>query len=399
MQQRLIYLYERWLTKTASKSERQEFIALLGTLDPENELAPLMKEAWLKIKEEEGLFSDEQKINLANAVLAKAAIQPETVTPVRRMQSFPNKWFRYAAAVVLLLGIAFVYYLAVDKQPTTDPQTLSDTKPSNILPGGDRAILTLADGTEIVLDSASNGTLAEQGNARVVKLANGQIAYDQQGKSQTEMLNTMRTPKGGLYQLTLPDGSRVWLNAASSITFPAAFIGKERKVKITGEAYFEVARDQSKPFLVDIDGASLVEVLGTSFNINAYRDDNNIRSTLISGSIKVSSENRKSETAILKPGQTFMEGKIASLDIARVLAWKNGILDFTGRSFQSIMKDVERWYDIEVQYSGAIPDFKLKGEMDRGVQLDDLMKFLQQYGLQTRLENRKLIIAEKNNPM
>ncbi|QEC42303.1 FecR family protein [Pseudobacter ginsenosidimutans] len=396
MQERLIYLYERWLAKTASEPERQEFMALLENAGPENGLAPLMKDAWQKAKEEEGLFTDEQKINLANTVIAKAAKPAESGTPVRRMQSFPRKWLRYAAAVALLLGVAFVYYLAVDKQPATDPRNLSDNNPNNnIQPGGDRAVLTLADGTEIVLDSASNGTLAKQGNARVVKLANGQIAYDLAGKSQTEMLNTMRTPKGGLYQLTLPDGSRVWLNAASSITFPVAFIGKERKVKITGEAYFEVARNQSKPFLVDIDGESLVEVLGTSFNINAYRDDVGIRSTLISGSIKVSSENKKMDPAILRPGQTFMDGKIASLDIAHVLAWKNGILDFTGRSLQSIMKDIERWYDIDVEYKGAIPDLKLKGEMDRGVRLDDLIRILEQYGLQTQLEGRKLIIAEK----
>ena len=393
MQERLIYLYDRWLTKTASESERQEFLALLKDLDPENGLAPLMKEAWQQTKEEEGLFSEEQKTRMANTIIAGASTPVETA-PVRRMQGFPRKWFRYAAALVLLLGIGFVYYLSFDKQPTNGSPTLSGNHPRAIQPGGDRAILTLADGTEIILDSANNGTLAEQGNARVVKLANGQIAYDLEGKSQTEMLNTMRTPKGGMYQLTLPDGSRVWLNAASSITFPAAFVGKERKVTITGEAYFEVAKDKSKPFLVDIDGESLVEVLGTSFNINAYRDDESIKSTLVSGSIKVSSGNRKSDPAILKPGQTFMDGKIESIDVARVLAWKNGIFDFTGESFQSVMKDIERWYDIQVQYKGAIPDFRLKGEMDRGVQLEDLMVFLQQYGLQIQLEGRKLIIAE-----
>ncbi|WP_127131238.1 FecR family protein [Pseudoflavitalea rhizosphaerae] len=394
MQERLIYLYERWLAKTASESERQEFMALLEKHDPDV-LAPSMKEAWQKTKEEHGLFTAEQKLNLANTVLAKSTVPADTSTPVRSIHRHPRRWLRYAAAVALLLGAAFVYYLVVDKQAAQEPQTLSGNNPSNIQPGGDRAVLTLADGTEIILDSANNGTLANQGNARVVKLANGQIAYDLTGKSRSEMLNTMRTPKGGLYQLTLPDGSRVWLNAASSITFPVAFIGKERKVKITGEAYFEVARDQSKPFLVDIDGESLVEVLGTSFNINAYKDEEGIRSTLVSGSIKVSTENRKEETAILKPGQTFVDGSIASIEISRVLAWKNGILDFNGRSFQSIMKDVERWYDIEVHFTGSIPGFKLKGEMDRGVQLNNLMEFLQQYGLQTKLEGRKLIITEK----
>ncbi len=268
-----------------------------------------------------------------------------------------------------------------------------ENQPSpKILPGGDRAILTLADGSQIVLDSAVNGMLAEQGNAQVVKLSSGQIAYNLQGNAHSEMLNTMSTPKGGQYQLTLPDGSRVWLNAASSITFPAAFVGKQRKVKITGEAYLEVTKNKDKPFMVDIDGQASVEVLGTSFNVNAYRDDESIKSTLVTGSIKVSTGNNY---AVLKPGQAFMNGQVTSTDIARDIAWKNGIFDFTGKSFQSVMKEFERWYDIQVQYKGAIPAFKLKGEMDRGVQLENLMQFLQQYGLDIQLEGRNLIIAEK----
>ena len=391
---RLNYLYERWLTKTASGAERQEFWLLLETIGMESGLAPLMKDAWNAMQEEDDLFSLQQKNDLATRILKNTATA-ELSQPVIQMQAPRRSWLRYAAAV-LLLGATVAVYLTVFRQSGQRSGGLAQNeKLSKIHPGGERAVLILADGSEIVLDSAGNGLLAQQGNVEVIKLANGQIAYDLKGAAQAEMMNTMRTPRGGQYQLTLPDGSRVWLNAASSISFPASFVGKQRRVKVTGEAYFEVAKNQAQPFLVDVDGQSTIEVLGTSFNINAYRDDEGIRSTLVTGSIKVSGNGAKQDAAVLKPGQAWSDGKVGATDIARDIAWKNGIFDFSGKSFQSVMKEIERWYDLQVQYKGTIPSFKFSGQMDRGVQLEDLVRFLQQYGLRIQLEGRKLMIAEQ----
>lgn len=393
-QSRLTYLYGQWLSKTASEAERQEFLLLLETTGPENGLPPLMKEAWDTIREEEGLFSLRQKNDLATLILKNTAMAAGPEHPVVQIQAPRRSWLRYAAAVVLLLGATATVYFSLFRE-ADPPAPAENGNLSKVLPGGDRAVLTLADGSEIVLDSAGNGLLAQQGNVEVIKLANGQISYALKGAAQAGMMNTMRTPRGGQYQLNLPDGSRVWLNAASSISFPASFAGRQRKVAVTGEAYFEVVKDAAQPFLVDVDGQSTIEVLGTSFNINAYRDDEGIKSTLVTGSIKVSGMDTKQHAAVLKPGQAWFNGKVETTDIARDIAWKNGIFDFGGKSFQSVMKEIERWYDLQVQYKGAVPDFKFSGQMDRGVQLGDLIRFLQQYGLRIQLEGRKLIIAEQ----
>lgn len=397
-QSRLNYLYHRWLAKTASEAERQEFLQVLESTRPESGLTPLMKEAWDTIQEEEALFSLQQKNDLATLILSNASGTGKPAAPVVQMKPRRRSWLGYAAACVLLLGAGGAIYYSLVRQPEPSITGLAENgNVPKIIPGGERAVLTLADGSQIVLDSAGNGLLAQQGNVQVLKMANGQITYDLKGAAQSEMMNTMRTPRGGQYQLTLPDGSRVWLNAASSISFPAAFAGKQRKVSITGEAYFEVAKNAAQPFLVDIAGQSTVEVLGTSFNINAYRDDENIRSTLVTGGIRVSDNSATQKTVVLKPGQACFDGKVETTDIARDIAWKNGIFDFSGKSFQSVMKEIERWYDLQVQYKGAIPTFKFSGQMDRGVQLEDLMKFLQQYGLRIQLEGRKLIIADQQN--
>lgn len=387
---RLNYLYQQWLAKTATEAERQEFLLLLNSTNLENELAPFMKEAWSKTSEEEGLFTTEQKNKLANIIIDAAPAEDQPAPVIHRVHFLRRSWFRYAAAIVVLAVAAITFLLT--KKTTHKTDIVVSNVPA-IQPAKERAILTLADGSQIVLDSASNGTLAQQGNARVVKLANGQIAYNLQGAAEAELMNTMRIPRGGQYQLTLPDGSRVWLNAESSITFPAAFTSNARKVKITGEAYFEVVKDAAKPFKVEADDQT-IEVLGTSFNVNSYRDEDGVKSSLITGSIKLSS---KATDAILKPGQAFVDGKIVPTDIAQDIAWKNGAFDFNGKTIQSVLKEIQRWYDLDIQYKGAKPVFRLKGGMERGLQLDAVLNILKMHGLDIQLEGRKLIITEKEN--
>lgn len=307
--------------------------------------------------------------------------------------------FRYAAAILFFMVIGAAVVMSVLHRK--NDQLASNTHTAgSIVPGSNRAMLTLADGSTIILDSAGNGAIAQQGNVRVVKLANGQIVYEPQGATQGEVLiNTMSTPRGGQYQLTLPDGTKVWLNAASSISYPAVFTGKKREVKMTGEAYFEVAANREIPFIVDIDGRSAIEVLGTQFNVNSYANENDIAATLLEGSVKVSSTAIPA-AILLKPGQqariTEHAGHIALLDhtdMNRVMAWKNGFFSLENIGFAELARQLERWYDIEVKYEGAIPSIKFKGDMDRGVQLSDVMKMLTKLGVHCRVEGRTLIIA------
>lgn len=304
-------------------------------------------------------------------------------------------WWRYAAAFLILLGSA----LFMNIKRKSDSFTVS--KPVEIAAAGYKATLTLADGTVISLDSSSGGTIAQQGNSSVVKMPDGTIRYDKKGAANAAlMMNTMSTPKGGQYKLILPDGTKVWLNAASSVTYPAAFAADSRNIAMTGEVYLEVAQEQGKPFMVDINGEGVVEVLGTAFNINAYKDNGNVKTTLVNGKLRVGNAYRRQpapDAVVLLPGQQAVQETqslrvMNGVDLAQVLAWKNGIFDFNGANFRIFMREVERWYDVDVKYEGTIPDIRFKGKMDRAIKLSGVIRFLNDYGVHTQLEGRTLII-------
>ncbi len=311
-------------------------------------------------------------------------------------------WFRYAAAVILVLSLGTIaYFWTINKKTQQTLAGNSRQLKTDIAPGSEKAVLTLADGRTITLNNAANGQLAVQQGSKVVK-KDGQVIYNSKDISATNVAyNTMSTPRGGQYKLTLPDGTNVWLNAATSITYPIAFTGKERKVKISGEAYFEVTKNKEKPFIVDIDGKSTVEVLGTHFNINSYENENAIKTTLIEGSVKVAGANHN---AILKPGQqaqlnvgsvasSNQQLEIVNADIDQTLAWKNDLFSFNDADLPAVMRQLERWYDIKVRYEGKVTDFSLKGEMYRNVNLSVVLNFLQKTGVKFRMEGRTLIVA------
>jgi len=223
-------------------------------------------------------------------------------------------------------------------------------------------------------------------------------------------MNSLSTPKGGQYQLTLPDGTNVWLNAASSITFPTAFTGSQRSVEISGEVYFEVAKRLDRPFVVGVNGRQSVLVLGTQFNINGYSDEAAIQTTLIAGSVKVQCRvagltRNDAASVILKPGQQAVvaasdqgarskKGILVNpdTDIEKVMAWKKGLFNFNGADVPTVMRQLERWYDIQVRYEGAVPVIRFKGELDRGVNLSEVLKILPEIGIQYRLEGRTLVV-------
>lgn len=251
-----------------------------------------------------------------------------------------------------------------------------------IIPGGNKAILTLADGSTVVLDSTDNGTISEQGNIKVKKLKNGLLAYEINGKFITEndelFYNTISTPRGGQYQVTLSDGTNVWLNAASSIRFPVVFVGKERKVEITGEAYMEVAKNKEKPFKVKA-GSSEIEVLGTHFNVNAYDDEASIKTTLLEGAVKISAGENNQAIKYLKPGQQSSvnkNGNVAVMnnaDIEEAVAWKNGLFIFKSTDVKTIMRQISRWYNVDVEYKGNV-NLHFTGQLTRNEDVKEVFE-------------------------
>lgn len=277
---------------------------------------------------------------------------------------------------------------------------------NEVQPGSDKAILTLADGSTIVLESASNGALTQQGGTKVVKI-NGKLDYNASDALANQVLyNTISTPRGGQYQVKLPDGSQVWLNAASSLRFPTVFSGKERIVEVTGEAYFEVASLKIKggegksPFIVKIitpSGESgQVEVVGTHFNINAYLDDSSIKTTLLEGAVNYVFGGDK---LMILPGQQSQLTKngqmkvISGVDLENVLAWKNGIFDFQGLDFVGLAKQLSRWYDVEVIYDGKVNDL-FYAQIPRNTALSGVLKALELTGkVKFEIKGKKIIVT------
>jgi transmembrane sensor len=320
-----------------------------------------------------------------------------------------RKWMIPAAAVMLfLLTIGFYFFFSSKK---TIPQEIVKKEATKVIPvndktpGGNKAILTLADGSSIVLDSASNGTLGQQGNIKIIKLDNGLLAYSVNGKQLTEsdeaFYNTISTPRGGQYQITLADGTMVWLNAASSIRFPVLFTGAQRKVEITGEVYFEVAKNKAKPFKVKAT-SSEIEVLGTHFNVNAYDDEASIKTTLLEGAVKVSATSFVSNTQTTKfllPGQQASnsnDGKISIInnaDLEETMAWKNGRFQFKSTDLKSILRQIARWYDVDVEYKGSV-NLHFTGQLTRN---ENVSKVFEKLALTNevhfKIEGKRIIVS------
>jgi ferric-dicitrate binding protein FerR (iron transport regulator) len=310
---------------------------------------------------------------------------------VHRVHFLQTAWFRYAAILLLLAGTATFLYL--NNEPHKEiTQTANTGKAADILPGGNKAILTLADGSTIVLDSAATGILAQQGNAKVTKIDAGLLAYntgtDQTGKNGEVLYNTISTPKGGQYQIVLPDGSKVWLNAASSVRFPTVF-DKARIIAVTGEVYVEAAADKNKPFRVQVKDAT-IDVLGTEFNVNAYEEERAVQTTLIAGSVKVMNAGN---SLLLQPGQQAYLGgdglRRVSPDLEQVTAWKKGLFNANNLSVEQLMWQLCKWYDPK-----GIPAIRLEGEIKRNLNFNEMLHFLRILGVHCELKpGRQLIIT------
>lgn len=321
-------------------------------------------------------------------------------------------WRNIAAAVlVLVVGTAGIY-LFLNRSTPAQSITQTEAVKQDIMPGGNKAVLTLSNGTKVILDSAYNGKLAGQGNMNVLKKSSGLLVYTRKddlsaaSKSSRQSViqyNTLSTPRGGQYQLTLSDGTKVWLNAASSIHYPITFSGKNRPVEITGEVYFEVASNAEKPFIVR-KGAIEVKVLGTHFNINAYDDEVALKVTLLEGLVKVSQLKTKHSKLVHAGQQAKLNKKghikiFENVPVNDVISWKNGFFSFREASIPTVMKQLQRWYNINVEYGEAYLDrYHFTGELSRNAPINKVLDMIEQTGVARFTINEHKITVLRGKP-
>lgn len=300
-------------------------------------------------------------------------------------------------AAVLLLAIAGAYLLFVRKAPGAIPP-MAERYHNDVSPGRNAAVLTLAGGTTVVLNDSVPRVIGRQGNALIMNDSGRLIYQASAGSAQDIVYNTLTTQKGNQYHLSLPDGTIVWLNAASSITFPSVFAGKQRKVTISGEAYFEVTKNEQQPFIVQ-QGNMAVQVLGTSFDVNGYGDEAAVKTTLLEGKVRVE---EGSASSLLSPGQQAVVSKggvgtiliVDDPDLETVMAWKNGSFAFRNAGIEAIMQQVERWYDVQVVYEAKVRTHFV-ADIPRDVPLTQLLKILEETDqIHFRIDGKKVIVIQ-----
>jgi len=375
---------------------------LLTFLDSEDVilLRELLREEFFAELQSVGTHEDARSREILERIHQRIGFYRSRPTADRR---FLFKRMAVAASILLLLSSVIVLYRAVQ------PDTVLSVKPSgekpiihDLAPGGDKAVLTLSDGSVVILDDAMKGRITEQEKVSIEKPNEGELRYQPTEESDALVFNSISTPRGGKYAVTLSDGSRVWLNAASSLTFPIHFIGRERRVELTGEAYFEIARDEARPFLVNVAGKEEVRVLGTHFNINSYADETSIQTTLIEGSVMIQ-VNGSNDRKLLLPGQQFRlypTGKsstIGDVNMEEVVAWKEGKFSFgESMDLEQAMRQVCRWYDVEVRYEGDVSGISMGGSISRNVKASKVFEMLEMTGVATfRIEGRRVIVKAK----
>jgi ferric-dicitrate binding protein FerR (iron transport regulator) len=389
--ERLEYLVSRAAQGTATAAEIEELRAIL-LQDSEGQFTLGISEILDRITSAEVQLPPRDTAYWTGITRNVLDILPvNEFQPEARKKGF-HYWWWAAASLCLLAGSGWILqqYLARQQKPPIAKEVV-------IQPGHEGAILTLADGSQIVLDSLKNGLVVDQNGVRVTKNAQGNLVYNKIAAVKP-VQNTISTPRGRQFHIVLPDGSEAWLNAASSISFPTAF-GDRRSVTITGEVYFEVTKDDKHPFIVSADKNLAIQVLGTSFNVKAYRDEKNIVTTLLTGAVKISIQGAGSQS--LKPGQ---QGTVSSekpgiqlntaVDPDKVIAWKNGYFNFDAQRLEEVLKQLERWYDIEVTYDYSLANLSFYGELPRDMTLNEIIKALSYTGLQLKIEGKKLSVKK-----
>ena len=387
-------LFQRYLEKKVTADEEAELMQMLTESSDEeqhemvDEFYGNMQEVY-KMKE-----SDADRVY-------KMIVKKPSATVYSALFRRGGYFTRIAAvaAVALIFITATLYIFNTDKDnPAKEINKIVEiAKPmekplykNDIRPGGNKAVLTLADGTKVVLDDAKEGKLQEQGNTTIIKLDSGRLSYNtKSGLPILEKIvqyNTLTTPRGGKYCVTLPDGTIVWLNASTTLRFPVAFAGKTRKVEVKGEAYFEVAKNEAMPFIVKA-GNSEIKVLGTHFNVMAYADEKLLKTTLLEGRVEVSIL-KKGEGEQNSPVMTLEPGQQAQLDINNALtvvkadmeeaiAWKNGFFIFKNEPIESVMQKIARWYDVNIVYETTNDILQFTGNISRAENISEVLRIME----------------------
>jgi len=329
------------------------------------------------------------------------------IRPQVKFHGLNKIWFQISAAAILLATVSIGIFFYTNSKSKNQPLTYhSKTLKNDIAPGGNKAFLTLANGRRINLNEAANGRLAEQEGIEITKTASGQLVYtissaavgsSNVNKSMPGTFNIIETPRGGQYQINLPDGTKVWLNANSSLRYPTRFTGNERNVNLNGEAYFEVAKNASKPFKVQGKN-QVIEVIGTHFNINSYNDEPLVRTTLLEGAVKVTSK-KSGKSKLLKPNEQSIfnanndEITIENVNTEEAVAWKNGLFIFVDEDLKSVIRKVARWYDVDVEYRGKIDDSTFSGIVSRSQSISQVIEIIEKTSnYKIKIEERRLII-------
>lgn len=355
---------------------------LAGACNPEERA---QVEQWF-----EELESSNVKLSDADLEEDIAAVRARLIAPLRKRRT----WYRYASVAAALFVVSLAaYFYFTSWAPTGSKHSDTAAKSvADIAPGRNAATLLLEDGTEIVLDDLSNGAIARDGSNTIYKNAGGQLTYVAAANGAdtgSVISNTLKTPRGGQYQLVLPDGSKVWLNAASQLTYKIGKTSPERLVELQGEAYFEVAKDAHRPFKVRSRG-QVVEVLGTHFNVSSYDDDPNVKTTLAEGSVKIAGTGGHGDVT-LEPGQqATLDGKnrisVARVDVSDAIAWKNGKFNFNQTDIHAVARQLSRWYNVEVVFKGKTAGVQLSGEVHRNTNASKVLEILSFYNLNCKIE-------------
>jgi hypothetical protein len=387
---RLQDLFDRYYNGTATAREKEELMALVRSGEHDALWEELLKNHWGKSAGDEAVFTNEKSDSILGSILASSRHKETAKEKVIKLN-----WLRYAAAAVIFL-VGFGVWFNFKKVRKESQSLAQSASAKDIKPGSNKALLTLSDGSAIALDQAKQGILVRQGNVEISKQRDGMLVYSAKttGNATEPGMNTLATPKGGQYEVLLPDGSKVWLNASSSIRFPSAFAVTERKVEITGEAYFEVAKDKKKPFRVKFNDSEVL-VLGTSFNIMAYADEKASKTTLVEGSVSIQNVGRKAK---LKPGQQaaiLLTGQIKTnyIPVDEAVAWRNGMFYFKNADIEEVTRQLSRWYDVEIEFRGPVPGNRLTGSISRNVNLSEIVGMLRYAGVNCEVEARTIIIS------
>lgn len=371
---RLEYLFKCYVDGNCSQAEKEELLGWIGQAQYDDQLKSLMDQVWTRL-------SSAYRLDETQSERILSGILPPRSVPEKRFSSILfSRWTGVAAAILVLIAVAWLWDIDSPEKPKENiPGITAQSHNHQIIGGGNKAVLILGNGSSVLLDSAHNGIIAQQGGIAVSK-ANGALSYSGHSNGNQEIVyNTIVTPPGGQYRVVLPDGSKVWLNATSSLRFPTAFTDTTRRVELAGEAYFEVAADKEKPFKINVSGME-VNVLGTHFNIMAYHDEPVIRTTLLEGSVRVSAGNKQ---VVLSPGQQASVDQsgagnieVSKADVQAAVAWKEGLFLFHDTNISSVLREIARWYDADVVYQGNV-NGRLNGMISRQAGLQEVLHMLE----------------------